>query len=181
MKAIGAAVLAVVGVALFVWLVANPIADAIAMAHLRHLSLTVEADTDVPDVVAAANAARGDIVATLQSHGVQVSPDASRRDGSLELVLTVHGYDRCGDAASTRGVLLENVELRLCDPAPAGRPALAGTCVPRWSRATPLACVPRGAAPPVRDQVRELLAWFVEDEHLPTHPAVPFNPRHLGW
>ncbi len=181
MKTLRNALLLVLGLALFVWLIANPIADAIATAHLQHLRLRIVADTDLPGVVAAAHACRADIVAVLEGHGVRVSPEAAGQDGSLELVLTVHGYDRCGGVGSAGRELLENVELALCDPR--GGKAAEGpdSCAPMWSRATPLARVPAGAALPVRDQARWLVARFFAEEHLPARPSVPVNPRHLGW
>ncbi len=179
MRALRSAVLLVLGLALFVWLVANPIADVVATAHLQHLALRIVADTDVPAVAAAARSARGEIVSALEKRGVTVSPEAARTDGSLELVLTVHAYERCG--GSVEDGVLENVELALRDPTPGDPPRGGGSRPPRWSRATPLAVVPRGAALPVEDQVRALVAEFVREERLPARPSVPFNPRHLGW
>ena len=180
MKAIVTALLVVAGLALFVWLIANPIADAISTARLREIRVLVEADTDSRAVALAAAEARADVVAALETAGVHVlaGSGSSDRNGHPEILITVHGYERHEAGSRGPAELVENVEFRLCDPPPAGQ---AGPCAPRWWRATPLERVPGGTSLPVRDRILALVAEFIADHHFPTRPAVPPNPRHLGW
>ena len=180
MKAIGTAVLLVVGAALFVWLIANPIADAIAMARLRELHVRVAAETDSREVALAAGEARPEVVAALEGAGVHVLADApgGGTNGRPEILITVHGYARYEAGRPAAGDLLENVEIRLCAP-PAG--TRAAPCTPEWWRATPLERVPPGVALPIRRQILGLVAAFIAEHRLAFRPAVPSNPRHLGW
>ncbi len=183
MKAIVTAVLVVSGAALFVWQVAHPIADAIEMAHFHQMHLRMEVDSDSPEVAAATGEARQELVATLESAGIHVRADSGNAsaDDWPEILVTVHGYARCGTGNSGRGDLLVNVEMRFYDRlAPAGSGA-PGSPPPRWWRATPLERSPSGAAHEVRRQILDLGSDFITDHHLPTRPAQPLNPRHIGW
>jgi hypothetical protein len=183
MKAIMTAILVVAGVVLFVWLIANPIADAVAMARLREMHLRLEADTDSRAVAFAAGEARPDVVAALEKVGVHVLSDAKSEgpNGRPEILITVHGYVRHEAGGPAAGDLLENVEIRLCAPPAGGRAAPSAPCTPEWWRATPLERVPPGSALPIRSQILALVADFIAEHHFPTRPAVPPNPRHLGW
>jgi hypothetical protein len=183
MKAIGTALVVVAGLTLFVWLIANPIADAIAMARLREMHVRVEADTDSHAVALAAGEARPEVVAALENAGVHVLADAPGGETNRhpEILITVHGYARNQAPGSAAGELIENVELRLCEPPAGARAASSAPCKPAWWRATPLERVPPGSALPIKAQILGLVADFIAEHHLPTRPAVPPNPRHLGW
>jgi hypothetical protein len=168
------ALVIVAGVALFVWLVANPIADVVARTRLERLKLEIVADTDLPAVATEAGAAGDEIVKALEVSGVRVTKESADARRPMEMVLTVHAYARCGGKGAGAEDVLEDAELSLYDPSGAG-------AAPQWSRATPLAIVPPGAPLPIRKQVRALADQFIAEHHLPARPAVPENPRHIGW
>jgi hypothetical protein len=157
--------------------------DAISTARLREMHVHLEADTDSRAVAVATDEARPDVVAALEEVGVHVLADSgsSRTNGRPEILITVHGYSRDEAGSPGAGDLIENVEIRLCGPPAGRRAAPSAPCTPQWWRATPLERVPRGAPLPVRKQILALVAEFIAEHHFPTWPAVPPNPRHIGW
>jgi hypothetical protein len=181
MRTLRNALLLVVGVALFVGLVANPIADAIGRARLGRLGLRIVADTDLPGIADAAKAASADIETALKACGVRATTDRADSSRELELVVTVHGFARCRAGTPADGAVMESVELRLCGPPTGTAAASPDTCAPQWWRATPLVLVSRGAPLPIRNQVLGLVDEFIAEHHLPVRPEVPNNPRHIGW
>jgi hypothetical protein len=181
MRTLLRALLLVAGLALFVGLVANPVADLVARARLQRLDLKIVADTDQPAIAAEAYAARADVEKELKACGVQVVPVPASSRKEPELVLTVHGYFRCDGGGPAEGTLVENVELRLCGTPSGDAAAARGECADGWSRTTPLVSVPRGGPLPIRSQVLALVDEFIAEHHLPVRPAVPSNPRHIGW
>ncbi len=181
MRTLRGTLLILLGVAVLIGWIADPIGQAIAIARLQHVRLRIVTDTEVPAVAAAATGARAAVASALERYGVRVAPDGEAPRSSLELEITVHDVARCGEAGTPGApAFLEEVDVRLCDVPEAGTVPPPGACATRWLRSTPLRELPPGAPVAVTDQILDLVTEFATDHRLVARPSLPPSPRRLG-